>query len=107
MSGGVRNKPNLWYVHSPIREIWDLYKFTRQNNIPPFQRPLFDIWVKFNRHLNRKYFKHIQNVACNSRNTNSRLKRYLGREGEVIYPPIETTKFSYRENGDFWLSVTV
>ena len=24
MSGAVKNKPNLWYVHSPIREIWDL-----------------------------------------------------------------------------------
>ncbi|MGA1792621.1 MAG: glycosyltransferase [Thermoplasmatota archaeon] len=105
MSGAVKNKPNLWYVHSPIREIWDLYEFTRQNNIPPIQRPLFDIWVKVNRHLNRKYLKHVQKIACNSKNTQSRLKRYLGREGEVIYPPIETSRFSYRENGDFWLSV--
>lgn len=105
MSGSVKNKPNLWYVHSPIREIWDLYKFTRQNNIPPLQRPIFDLWVKYNRHLNRKYFRHVQNVACNSKNTCSRLKKYLGREGKVIYPPIETSRFRYRSNGDYWLSV--
>jgi len=105
MSGAVKNKPNLWYVHSPIREIWDLYEFTRKNNIPSYQRPVFDVWVKLNRYLNRKYFKHVQKVACNSNNTSSRLKRYLGREGEVIYPPIETSRFSYRKNGDYWLSV--
>ena len=34
MSGAVNHRPNLWYVHSPIREIWDLYKYTRQNTVP-------------------------------------------------------------------------
>jgi len=105
MSGVVNNKPNLWYVHSPIREIWDLYEFTRQNNIPPLQRPAFDLWVKFNRHLNKRYLKHVENLACNSRNTCTRVKRYLGREGKVVYPPIETSRFHYNTNGDFWLSV--
>jgi glycosyltransferase involved in cell wall biosynthesis len=105
MSGAVRNKPNLWYVHSPIREIWDLYEFTRLNNIPPLQRPVFDLWVYLNRHLNRKYVKHVQNLACNSKNTCSRLQRYLGRQGEVIYPPIETSRFCYKSSGDYWLSV--
>ena len=26
-SGAINNKPNMWYVHSPIREIWDLYGY--------------------------------------------------------------------------------
>ncbi|MBN1389799.1 MAG: glycosyltransferase [Candidatus Thermoplasmatota archaeon] len=105
MSGAVNNKPNLWYVHSPIREIWDLYEFTRQNNIPLLARPLFDIWVKVNRHLNRRYIDHVENLACNSINTNNRLMKYLGRKGEVINPPIETSKFSFGTSGDYWLSV--
>src|SRR5574344_1166340 len=25
MPGALHNKPNLWYVYSPKREIWDLY----------------------------------------------------------------------------------
>lgn len=105
MSGAVKNKPNLWYVHSPIREIWDLYEFTRKNNIPPLQRPPFDIWVRYNRHLNRKYVRHVQALACNSNNTCNRVRKYLGRKGEVIYPPIETSRFRYTTNGDYWLSV--
>ena len=39
MSGAVHNRPNLWYVHSPIREIWDLYEFTRQRNVALQQAP--------------------------------------------------------------------
>ncbi|MCX6760303.1 MAG: glycosyltransferase family 4 protein, partial [Candidatus Nealsonbacteria bacterium] len=49
MSGAINNRPNLWYVHSPIREIWDLYKYTRQNMVPWILRPVFDVWVLYSR----------------------------------------------------------
>ena len=42
MSGAVINKPNLWYVHSPIREIWDSYRYVRNNLVPFPLRPIFD-----------------------------------------------------------------
>lgn len=105
MSGAVNNKPNLWYVHSPIREIWDLYKYTRQNLVNWFKRPLFDLWVFYNRYLNRKYVSSVDKIACNSQNTKNRVKKYLNKDAIVIYPPIETSKFHYEKNGDFWLSV--
>jgi len=31
VSGAKHNKPNLWYVHSPCRELWDLKKFVRDS----------------------------------------------------------------------------
>ncbi len=105
MSGVVKNKPNLWYVHSPIREIWDLYEYTRKNLVTPWKRPLFDLWVKYNRYLNRKYVKHANKIVCNSINTQKRVKKYLKRNAVVINPPIETSKFHYKKTGDYWLSV--
>jgi glycosyltransferase involved in cell wall biosynthesis len=105
MSGAVNNKPNIWYVHSPIREIWDLYEYTKKNNISRWKWPLFDLWVLLNRHLNRKYVRHIKKIVCNSINTKNRVKKYLGRDAVVINPPIDTKKFYYKKNGDFWLSV--
>lgn len=105
MSGAVNNKPNLWYVHSPIREIWDLHEYTRKNTVPYYLRWFFDIWVSINRHLNRKYLKSIQKIVCNSENTKNRVKKYLGKDAKVIFPPIETKKFHFEKNGDFWLSV--
>lgn len=105
MSGGVNNKPNLWYVHSPIREIWDLRKYVRQNLVPKLLRPIFDIWVKYNRYLNKKYVKDIDKVVCNSINTKNRVRKYLKRDAVVINPPTETSKFYYNKIGDYWLSV--
>ena len=105
MSAAVNNKPNLWYVYSPIREIYDLHNYVRQSLVSPIKRPLFDIWVKYNRYLNRKYIRHVEKIACISNNTKKRLKKYLNRDSTVIYPPTETKNYKYKENGDFWLSV--
>ena len=105
MSGAVNNRPNLWYVHSPIREIWDLYEDTRQNIVPWFARGIFDLWVRGNRYLNRKYVKHVDKIVCNSLNTQKRVKKYLKRDAVVINPPIETNQFHYKKTGDYWLSV--
>ena len=106
MSASVNNKPNLWYVHSPIREIWDLYKYTRQNIAPFLFRWIFDIWVYCNRYLNKKYVSRVDKIVCNSQNTKERVKRYLNRDAVVINPPIETSKFYYKKTGDYWLSVS-
>jgi len=105
MSGAVNNKPNLWYVHSPIREIWDLYQYTRQNIVPWPLRPVFDLWVFYNRKLNKKFAKEVDIICCNSENTKARLRKFLNKDAVVINPPIETKNFCYKKNGDFWLSV--
>jgi glycosyltransferase involved in cell wall biosynthesis len=105
ISGVINNKPNLLYVHSPIREIWDLHEYTRKNNVKPYSKPAFDLWVMLNRHLSRKYIKHANKIACNSINTQNRVKKYLNQDAIVINPPIETTKFHYNSSGNFWLSV--
>jgi len=105
MSGCVNNHPNLWYVHSPIREIWDAYEYTRNNMVPLPLRYFFDIWVKYNRHLNKKYIEKVDNIICNSNNTKNRVKKFLNKEAIVINPPTDTSKFYYKKTGNYWLSV--
>lgn len=106
MAGAVNNKPNLWYVHSPIREIWDLYEYIRNKLLNLWiKRFVFDLWVKFNRHLNRKYVQQIQKIVCNSKNTQTRVKKYLRKNSLVINPPIETSMFKYKKSKGYWLSV--
>ena len=105
ISGVKNNKPNLCYVHSPIREIWDLYEDTRKNNVPCFLRNIFDVWVYWNRRQNRKYINGADILVCNSENTKKRLKKFLNEDAAVINPPIETSKFRFEKFGDYWLSV--
>ncbi len=105
VSGAVNNKPNMWYVHSPIREIWDLYLYTRNNLVPPIARPVFDVWVRWNRRLNKDYVKHVTKIVCNSENTRQRVRKFLGRKSKVIHPPVETDLFHHERSRGYWLSV--
>ncbi len=110
ISGAVNHKPNLYYVHSPIRELWDKYEYARENIVPSKIFPglikqIFDVWVHYNRYLNKKYVAHAEKLVCNSENVKQRIKKYLNRESDVIYPPVETSKYHFGKTGDYWLSV--
>lgn len=106
VSGAVKNKPNIWYVHSPIREIWDSYKFVRNNLVPFPLRPVFDIWVYLNRFLNKKHIKNVDKLVANSHNVSDRIKKFLNRESIIIHPPINTKDFyTENKNDSYWLSV--
>jgi glycosyltransferase involved in cell wall biosynthesis len=105
VSALVNHKPNLWYVHSPIREIWDLYKYTRKNNVPIALKPIFDIWVMYNRYLNKKYSRSANKLLCNSYNTKQRIEKYLKLNADIVHPPIDTKKYSPGEYKNYWLSV--
>src|SRR3989344_8480558 len=80
MSGAVHNKPNLWYVYSPTREIWDLRDYVRKTMVSFWQRPLFDFWVMFRRLINLRDFKHINIIVSISNNVSKRVKKYLYRD---------------------------
>ncbi len=105
ISGAAQNHPNLWYVHSPIRELWDLSTYIRNTLVTPWKRPLFDIWVSVNRWLNTGYVQKADVIACNSRTTQRRLKKYLDTSATVIYPPVGTSALVHKKNGNYWLSV--
>lgn len=105
LSGVVNNKPNLCYIHAPIRELWDLYEYTRKNIVPWYGRVFFDLWATYNRRKNKKYLLEADKIVCNSENTKQRIKTYIFRDARVIYPPVNTSAFYYKSNGNYWLSV--
>ncbi|MBA3285389.1 MAG: glycosyltransferase [Nitrosopumilus sp.] len=105
MSGVVNNKPNLWYVHSPLNELWEFKNYIRSEWLPWWKRPLFDIWVMVNRHLTLRYANYVENWVCNSINSKKRIKKYYKKEAQVIYPPIYTKNYAYRSHKNYWLSV--
>lgn len=99
-----KHKPNLYYCHTPTRAFYDLYDtfLSRQSLLISI---FFRIWVWLHRPVSEYYLSHVCKIATNSKNTSMRIKKYFNREAQVIYPPVETSKFECREYGDFWLSV--
>ncbi len=121
MSGANHNSPNLWYVHSPLHELWAFKDQIRSTMISPWKRPIYDLWVWFNRKLTLKYAEHVDTFIANSLNTRERISLYYKKESIVINPPIYTNKYGTNLNiedfatievsgaqdtsKDYWLSV--
>jgi glycosyltransferase involved in cell wall biosynthesis len=99
-----RHHPNLWYCHTPVRAFYDLY-LTFIQRLPFLKRIAFRGWVTVHRFFDRRSVGQVDSIVTNSRNTRQRIGNYYGREAEIIYPPVEVSRFSCRESGNFWLSV--
>ena len=105
MSGAVNNKPNIWYVHSPLNELWHYKDYIRKILLTWWKRPIFDIWVWFNRKLSLKYAKSVDVWLCNSNNTKNRIKKYYGKDAAVVFPSMDTKLYSCGQDKGYWLSV--
>ena len=106
MSGVVNNHPNMWYAHSPLNELWEFINFIEKEILKPWKVSPYRIWVWFNRKLTLRYAKSVDSWVCNSNNTKQRIKKYYKKDAEIIYPPIETSKYQNKESKDYWLSVS-
>lgn len=105
MSGVVKNHPNMWYVHGPLNELWEFTSFLKKEVLSSWKKPLYDIWVWFNRKLTLGYSKYVDIWVCNSKNTQNRIKKYYKKDAVVINPPIYTSAYSCDNNKNYWLSV--
>ncbi len=105
MSGAVNNRPNLWYVHSPLNELWEFRDFIRTNVLSAWKVSPYDLWVWFNRRLTLKYARSVDNWACNSQNTRNRIRRFYDQEATVVPPPIDVARYTCHPAKNYWLSV--
>lgn len=105
MSGAVNNRPNIWYVYSPLNELWEFKDWVSKNLLSFWKRPLYDIFVWFNRKLTLKYAKSVGVFVADAENVRARLKKYYGVDSKVVYPPTYTKNYYYRPHKNYWLSV--
>jgi glycosyltransferase involved in cell wall biosynthesis len=105
MSGAVHNTPNIWYVHSPLHELWAFVDKIKSRIIPKWQVPLYEFWVKWNRKITLSCSKHINGWVCNSENTRQRILKYYKKNATIIFPPTYTSKYSPRAKENYWISV--
>ncbi len=87
------------YYHSPARYMWDwTFEFKRDLKIPKFIKPLFI--YKLNKLLLKlrqwDFIASKRNdiTIANSKNTASRIKKYYKKDSILLYPPVETNRFS-------------
>jgi glycosyltransferase involved in cell wall biosynthesis len=84
--------PHLCYCHTPMRYAWDFSaeaaRFPR-----PLRRPA-QLGVAFFRRWDRRRARDVTRFVANSRAVRDRIRRYYGREADVIHPPVDTDFFT-------------
>jgi glycosyltransferase involved in cell wall biosynthesis len=100
-----RHHPNLWYCYTPVRAFYDLRSETisRQNSWATKQASA--LWINCHSWFDQRSVKNLDRVVAISANVQKRIKEFHGRSSELVYPPVDTSKFRFEEYGDFWLSV--
>ncbi|MBU1120518.1 MAG: glycosyltransferase [archaeon] len=100
------NSPNIWYCFSPNRTLYDLRR-KRMNESNFLGKKIINIYSNFLIPRDQRAVKkHIEKIFCISNNTQERVRRFYGLESGVIYPPIETEKYRFKEFGDYFFTVS-
>lgn len=89
---------HICYCHTPIRYYWSHYdEFKNNFHFGPLTiliRPFIPPLVRLMRKADLASIKTIDHFAANSNEVKRRIKKYYGRESTVIFPAVNTTRFS-------------
>lgn len=99
----LRKKRNIAYMHTPPRHLYDAYQ-ERLREYPLWKKIIFVPFVLLNRWRFEILAKRLDVIVTNSKNTQTRIKKYLGLDSTVVYPPCDTLPFKNLGYGDYFFS---
>lgn len=98
-----RNERVLWYCHTPLRDVYDLYRF-RLSMKRAREKPVYAMGAAGVRLLDQGVVKKIEGILANSENTNGRIQKYYGRKDATVLPGgIEYETFKSGEDRKYFL----
>ncbi|MEK7680539.1 MAG: glycosyltransferase [Patescibacteria group bacterium] len=94
---------NIAYMHTPPRHLYDAYR-DRLREYPLWKKIIFVPFVWLNRLRFKFLTKRLDLIVTNSKNTQARIKQYLGLDSTVVYPPCDTLPFKNLGYGEYFFS---
>lgn len=106
---GIITRPgtvHLCYCHTPTRYLWnDTHSYVEELSANRLVKAFLPILLHKMRVWDRMSADRVDHFIANSKTVAERIHKYYDRKAEVIYPPVETSKFSLAEKkGDFYLA---
>jgi len=111
VSKGVLTSPDqlhISYIHTPMRYAWDqMYTYLKKSKLSKIG---LEFTIRYILYKLRKWdfysSQRIDYLISNSNFTAKRIKKYWGKDSEVIHPPVDIKRFSHdKQRLDFYLSV--
>jgi glycosyltransferase involved in cell wall biosynthesis len=95
---------HVCYCHNPFRYAWSEREATLAARSPFTRAPLRVVLNRW-RQWDWIAAQRVDRYVANSRTTAERVRRYLGRDSTVLYPPVEIDRFVPAEPEDYFLYV--
>jgi glycosyltransferase involved in cell wall biosynthesis len=102
----VKNHPsgrNLLYCHTIPRFAYDLERYY-MDLLPLWQRPAFKALVTYTRKRYEAAISKMDTILVNSENVRKRVKKFIGLDSRVVYPPCDTGTFQWYGQDGYYLS---
>ena len=109
---GVITKPkttHICYCHTPMRYAWDwTNEYLKENKIGFGPKGLYVRYLLYKTRIwDRVAADRVDYWIANSKNTQSRIKKYYKADSEVIYPPIDLLEIDDSpKSEDFYLIIS-
>lgn len=93
---------HVCYCHNPFRYAWNARDETL-NQRGMLQRAALRLVFQRWRQWDWIAAQRVDRYIANSETTRRRIRRYFGRDSDVVYPPVETARFSPGPISDFYV----
>jgi len=100
---GVRARPgalHVCYCYTPMRFVWDSAHYLAKERIPFFYRPFLKSALSYLKEWDLRTIGSVTRFIAISRHIQARIRAAYGRWSEVIYPPVETSRFLVSQSRD-------
>ena len=94
---------HVCYCHNPFRYAWNDRDRTLALHRNPITRSALRSLFRRWRQWDWIAAQRVDHYVTNSQSTRARVKKYLGRDSTIVYPPVETSRFSPGPVGDHYL----
>jgi glycosyltransferase involved in cell wall biosynthesis len=95
---------HVCYCHSPFRYAWHERARALAETPAPL-RPALSLALRRHRAFDRRAARRVDLYVANGGITQERIRRFWGRESEVLHPPVDVERFSIGEPADHVLFV--
>ena len=103
IGNSFNNALNIYYCHTPPRFIYDQKEFYF-SGIPFFCRPLLKGFMHYMQPYYEDAVAKMDVIVTNSENVRKRIKRFLGHDSIVVYPPCDVDRYSWLGSEGYYLS---
>jgi len=97
---------NVWFCFSPNRFMYDMKEW-KLSNSDIFRRYIFKLHVLMFQRKDQEVIKNnFRTIIAQTKTVKQRIKKYYRKKSSIIYSPLNTSIYNFKEFGDFYLAVS-